>query len=66
MSLSKRRREIRQISLTTAASMIEDYVSQGVTEEDIGLTDAEMEILDIENKKLAVKLRKMAAKLDKS
>lgn len=66
MALSKRRREIRTIALTTAASMIEDYVSGGVEPEDIGLSESELEILDVENKKVAANLRKIASKLNNS
>ena len=66
MALSEKRREICIISLTTAASMIEDYVSSCVTTEDIGLTEDEILILDIENQKTAAKLRSMAAKLEQS
>ncbi|WP_076415018.1 hypothetical protein [Shewanella sp. UCD-KL12] len=51
MDLSDKRREISIISLTTAASMIEDYVSSGVTTEDIDLSDDEIEMLGTENKK---------------
>ncbi|MEH6454870.1 MAG: hypothetical protein V7749_00980 [Cocleimonas sp.] len=66
MALSDKRREIRIISLTTAASMIEDYVSSGVTTEDIELSEDEIEMLGTENKKTAAKLRAMAAKLEQS
>ncbi|WP_347364403.1 hypothetical protein [Vibrio vulnificus] len=52
-------------ALTTAASMIEDYVSSGVDPDDIGLTDKQLEIMDQENKKLAAKLYAMAEKLEK-
>ncbi|ELP5729283.1 hypothetical protein QTV44_002549 [Vibrio vulnificus] len=55
---------IRRMALTTAASMIEDYVSSGVNYDDIGLTDKQLEIMDQENKKIANKLRFQAAKLE--
>lgn len=65
MSLGQERRMIRKIALTTAASMIEDYVSSGVNYDDIGLTEKQLEIMDQENKKIADKLRLQASKLDK-
>lgn len=64
MALGQERRMIRKLALTTAASMIEDYVSSGVSEEDIGLNERQLEIMDEENKKIANKLRLQAAKLD--
>lgn len=54
------------MSLTTAASMIEDYVEQGLDEEVIGLTEEETEILEEENKKTARMLYTLANKLEKS
>ncbi|HCG6305594.1 TPA: hypothetical protein NJ145_004142 [Vibrio parahaemolyticus] len=53
------------MSLTTAASMIEDYLSGGAELDEIGLTEEEAEIMEQENKKLAAKLYAMAAKLEK-
>jgi len=53
------------MSITTAASMIEDYFSGGAEHEEIGLTEKEAEIMEQENKKLAAKLYAMADKLDK-
>lgn len=64
MALGQERRMIRRMALTTAASMIEDYVSSGVNYDDIGLTDKQLEIMDQENKKIANKLRFQAAKLE--
>ena len=54
---------IRIVALTTAASMIEDYVSSGVNYDDIGLNERQLEIMDEENMKIASKLRLQAAKL---
>lgn len=66
MALSSLRKKLRIMSLTTAASMIEDYVEQGADGEEIGLTDEEMEILEEENKKTAKMLYAIAKKLEKS
>jgi len=65
MALSDARRRLRIMSITTAASMIEDYFSGGAEHEEIGLTEKEAEIMEQENKKLAAKLYAMADKLDK-
>lgn len=54
------------MSLTTAASMIEDYVEQGIDEEAIGLSEEEVGILEEENKKTARMLYTLAKKLEKS
>ncbi|CAH6947123.1 conserved hypothetical protein [Vibrio chagasii] len=66
MALSSLRKKLRIMSLTTAASMIEDYVEQGLDEEAIGLTEEETEILEEENKKTARMLYTLANKLEKS
>ena len=66
MALSATRKRLRIMSLTTAASMIEDYVEQGAEGKEIGLTDEEMDILEQENKKVAARLYAMAAKLKQS
>jgi hypothetical protein len=63
MALSDKVREIRIISLMTAASMIEDYASSGVSTDDIGLSEDKIAMLEIENKRTAKKLRAMAASL---
>lgn len=65
MALGDTRRRLRVMSLTTAASMIEDYFSGGAEPDEIGLTTEEAEIMEQENKKLAAKLYAMAAKLEK-
>lgn len=62
--LGEERRRIRIISLTTAASMIEDYYSSGVGYDDTGLTERQLEIMHEENLKIAKKLRSQAAKLE--
>jgi hypothetical protein len=64
MALGDTRRRLRVMSLTTAASMIEDYFSGGAEHDEIGLTEEEAEIMEQENKKLAAKLYAMAAKLE--
>lgn len=64
MALGQEQRMIRITALTTAASMIEDYVSSGVNYDDIGLTERQLEIMDKENKKIANKLRLQADKLE--
>lgn len=46
MALGQEQRMIRITALTTAASMIEDYVSSGVNYDDIGLTERQLEIMD--------------------
>lgn len=63
MALGATRKRLRILSITTAASMIEDYVEQGTEGKEIGLTDDEMDILEQENKKIAALLYAMAAKL---
>jgi hypothetical protein len=63
VALGQERRMIRIMALTTAASMIEDYVSSGVDYDDIGLTEKQLEIMDAENKKIADRLRTQASKL---
>ncbi|MFS1436070.1 MULTISPECIES: hypothetical protein [Vibrio] len=65
MALGDTRRRMRIMSLTTAASMINDYFSGGADNEEIGLTEEEAEIMEQENKKVAAKLYAMAEKLDK-
>lgn len=65
MALSDTRKRLRVMSLTTAASMIEDYFSGGAEHDEIGLTEEEAEIMEQENKKLAAKLYAMAEKLEK-
>ena len=65
MALGDTRRRMRIMSLTTAASMIDDYFSGGADNEEIGLTEEEAEIMEQENKKVAAKLYAMAEKLDK-
>lgn len=65
MALGDTRRRMRIMSLTTAASMIEDYFSGGAENEEIGLTEEEAEIMEQENKKVAAKLYAMAEKLGK-
>lgn len=64
VALGEERRMIRITALTTAASMIEDYVSSGVNYDDVGLTERQLEIMDKENMKIANKLRLQAAKLE--
>lgn len=66
MALGSLRKKLRILSLTTAASMIEDYVEQGLDEEAIGLSEEEAEILEEENKKTARMLYTLANKLKKS
>ncbi|MFA0227789.1 hypothetical protein BCT46_23490 [Vibrio sp. 10N.261.46.E8] len=66
MALSSLRKKIRIMSLTTAASMIEDYVEQGLDEEAIGLSEEEVGILEEENKKTARMLYTLAKKIEKS
>lgn len=65
MALGDARRRLRIMSITTAASMIEDYFSGGAEHGEIGLTEEEAEIMEQENKKLASKLYAMAEKLEK-
>lgn len=65
MALGDTRRRMRIMSLTTAASMIDDYFSGGAEHDEIGLTEKEAEIMEQENKKLAARLYAMAEKLDK-
>ncbi|WP_122053702.1 hypothetical protein [Vibrio sp. Evd11] len=65
MALGDTRRKLRIMSLTTAASMIDDYFSGGAEPVEIGLTEKEAEIMEQENKKVAAKLYAMAEKLEK-
>lgn len=65
MALGDTRRRLRIMSLSTAASMIDDYFSGGADYDEIGLTEEEAEILEQENKRTAAKLYAMAEKLEK-
>lgn len=65
MALSDTRRMLRIMSLTTAASMIEQYQGGGADSEDLELTEEEFEMFIEENKKTAEKLFAMAEKLEK-
>lgn len=61
--LGEIRRSMRIDSLTTAASMIENYHSGGASAEELGYTDKEFKVFLEENKRTANLLMAMVKKL---
>lgn len=66
MALSKKRRELRIMSIETAAQLIGSHLEFGATAEKLNLEEEERDILEIENKRTQKILEKLAEKLKKA
>lgn len=66
MALSEKRRELRIMSIETAAQLIGSHLEYGATAEELNLEEEERDILEMENKRTKKILERMAEKLKKA